>query len=303
MKRLSKTAQDLSREIAPAVLGAELVNLESGENWSLAGDRPFPMLGLAVLPVAAAALAETDAGRLPLAETLTVRDVDLSPPPSGVSEAWPGRSAWSADELLTAAVVQGDATARDLLMKRIGGPGAVAAWLDAKRVEEVRVDRYWRQIVPDMLGLATFRAAWKGPAFPRAVEALPPTERAEPLARALTDPRDTTTPRSLLHLLGLLERGELLSPASRQRLLALMAQRRLTEGLADGLPRKARFAGAVTGPPPARGALLAAGAAGILTLADGRRYAWAAFLEGPEPRAGHARVLAELGRAFGRAAG
>src|SRR5438309_619141 len=84
-----------------------------------------------------------------------------------------GGAGYTVDELLFAAVSNSDNTAADMLMRRIGGPGVVTAWLVAQRVFEVRVDRYERELQPEMFGMASFRPAWKGPGFAAAMATVP----------------------------------------------------------------------------------------------------------------------------------
>jgi len=84
------------------------------------------------LPLGAAALSEVDAGRLNLAETVDLEGEDLSPPLSPIADAWPGRTIYTLGELFDAALRDSDNTAADVLMRRIGGPGAVSAWLQAR---------------------------------------------------------------------------------------------------------------------------------------------------------------------------
>ena len=91
--------------------------------------------------------------------------LDLSPPFSLISQAWPDppdnrATAMRANDLIALALREGDGTAIDVLMKRIGGPGMVTAFLQMKGVLGLRVDRYQRQIATDMFGMPTFRAAW-----------------------------------------------------------------------------------------------------------------------------------------------
>jgi beta-lactamase class A len=135
-----------------------------------------------------------DGGRPPApTEIISVRDVDLSPPPSTVADAWPGRQTWSVAELQTLAR-NGDATALDLLTKRVGGPGGVNGWLDVQRLVNVSVDRYRRQLATDGRGLPSFRAAWKGEAaWRQAVNSVPRPTAPAPLRSAAPIP--ATQPR------------------------------------------------------------------------------------------------------------
>jgi beta-lactamase class A len=255
------------------------------------------------LPLGAAALAEVDAGRLALSEVLTVTDETLSPFWSPIAQAYPGRTAYTVEEMLTAAVRDSDNTAADMLMKRIGGPGAVTAWLNAQRIMEIRVDRYERELQMDRLSMASFRAAWKAPdAMQAAINTVAPDKRRTATLAYLADPRDTATPRSMLNFLGKLDAGQLVSPASTRRLLALLFQTpRGNDRIKAGLPKDTRYAHK----PGSSGADLGLTAAfndvGIFVLKDKRSYACAAFLSGSTAGdEAQAALFADLGRVMAK---
>lgn len=306
MKRLDAEVGALAARISGA-LGFGLMNLESGEFWVRLGDRRFPMQSVFKMIVGAAVLAEVDAGRVRLDEVITLTAKGLSPPWSPIADAWPGRTDYTVDELLTLAVGVSDSTAADLLMKRIGGPGAVTAWLQDKKVEEVRVDRYERELQPDIVGLASFRPAWKGAAAFAAAEAtVPPQKRAAAMQAALSDPRDTATPRGMLGFLRQLNDGELISSASARKLLSIMVQSpRGAERLKAGMPKGVQFAHKIgTWGPARRGVSEAYNDVGIFTLPDRRSYAVAAFLSGSSaPESERAALFADLGRVAIRSVG
>jgi len=306
MARLEKEVGALAARAAPGALGFGLMNLESGEFWVRLGDRSFPMMSVFKLPLGAAALAEVDAGRLSLAETLTIGDKDLSPPLSPIADAWPARTAYTVDELFTAALRDSDNTAADVLMKRIGGPGAVEAWLQDHKVDEVRVDRYERQLQTDALGMASFRAAWKGfAAFSAAAATVAPARRHAATLAYMADPRDSATPRGMLGFLRKLDDGELISPASTRRLLGVLEQTpRGADRIRAGLPKDAAFAHKPGTSGADQGLTAAYNDVGIFTLKDRRRYAIAAFLTGSTaPEAERAALFANLGRIAVRSVG
>ena len=295
----------LNREMAaaaararPGVLGAGLMNLESGEHFSLAGERRFPQAGAAALPIAAAVLADVDAGRLRLDETFVLLEEQLSPPLSPVAAAWPARRDYTAGELLIAALTQADNTAADVLMKRIGGPGAVSAWLQGHGLDDVRVDRYGRERVTEMHGLASFRPAWRTEgAFAAALEMVPQPQRMAAMRAYLADPRDTATPRAMLEFLQLLDRGELLSRRSTHLLLQAMGRAGASSRLRTGLP-DGTFPGLVAAAARSDlGLTPAVAEAGIFTLKDNRSYALVVLLAGttlaPDDTA---RVFADAAR-------
>ncbi|MBP7815696.1 MAG: class A beta-lactamase [Phenylobacterium sp.] len=303
LPQLTTEVSAIAERARPGVLGVGLMNLESGETWDFNGERRFPMQSVFKAPLGAAVLAEVDAGRLKLDDTLTLAEEDLSPPLSPIADAYPGRRDYTVSELLTAATGASDNTAADVLMKRIGGPGAVTAWLVGKKVDEIRVDRYERQLQPDSVGMASFRPAWKGSqAYMAAFNSVPPAARRKAVAAYLSDPQDTATPRGALIFLDKLDDGELLAPASRALLLEIMTQTttgqdRLKAGFPPGssLAHKTGTARTDQGMNPAFNDM------GIVTLADGRRYAVAVFLSGSTlGDAANEKVLADVARAVTR---
>lgn len=300
MKRLDSEIGALAVRAAPGVLGFGLMNLESGEFWVRLGDRTFPMQSVFKMIVGAAVLSEVDAGRVRLDEIITLTEKELSPPWSPIADAWPGRSDYTVDELLTLAVSISDSTAADLLMKRIGGPGAITAWLQGANINEVHVDRYERELQPDVVGLASFRPAWKGAAaFEAAMATVPPQKRLAAVRAAMADPRDSSTPRGMLAFLRRLDNGELLSAASTRKLLAIMlGTPRGSDRIKAGLPKGVRFAHKIgTWGGPQGGLSEAYNDVGIFTLPDRRSYAVAAFLTGSTaPERERATLFADLGR-------
>lgn len=300
MTGLNRAAAAIAKRVAPAVLGAGLMNLENGQTWAFNGDRPFPMQSVFKLPLGAAVLSEIESGRLTLEERLAIRSEDLSPPYSPIADAWPARSDYAVVELLDAAVRDSDNTAADLLMRRIGGPGALTAWLVSKDLTNLRVDRYERQLQTEFFGMASFREAWRGRArFLAAKEAVDPALRRAAVVRYLADPRDTATPRGALDFLDQLDDGLLLGPAARERLYALMAGGRVNSRLGAAMPPGARLLHKTGSSWTEQGLNAATNDMGLIVLADGRRYAAAVFLSGSGlDAAGRDGLVAELGRAM-----
>jgi beta-lactamase class A len=252
----------------------------------------------------AAALAEVDAGRLSLDETIRLTDADISPPYSPVADAYPGRRDYTVAELLTLAVGGSDNTAADVRLRRIGGPGAVTAWLVNHDIKEVRVDRYERQLQTEIVGLASFRTAWKGEAaFVAALREVPAIERRAATARYLGDPQDTATPRGVLTFLYKLNAGELLSPSSTRRLLQIMTETQTGAArIKAGLPAGSKLAHKTGTARTDLGVNPAINDIGIVSLPDGRRYAVAIFLSGSTAgEADRDAILAAATRALVRA--
>jgi beta-lactamase class A len=285
--RLEREFPALAARARPALLNIGVLVLANTRSWYSDYQTRMPMQSVFKAPLAAAALAEVDAGRLRLGERIHLDATDLSPPPSSIDQAWPtppdGHTLDTpAVDLIALAVQRSDNTAADAIMKRIGGPGAVTAWLRSKQIGDMSVDRYERDLQPEVAGMPPFRPEWKDEdAWLAARDAVPPAVREAAMNAYLADPRDTTTTPAAIEFLRQLADGELLSPASTRLLLRLMSQttggaHRLRAGLPDdaSLAHKTGTAGTDLGLTPAVNDI------GIVTLGDGRRFAIVAFLAG-----------------------
>jgi beta-lactamase class A len=292
-KRLQGRIEAIAARAAPATLGVAVEDLTTRQLWTFNGDQAFPLGPAARVPILAAMMAEAAAGRLPPGELITVRDVDLSPPPSAVADAWPGRQTWSVADLETLAL-HGDTTALDLLTKRIGGPGAVNGWLDVQRIEGVSVDRYRRQIATEARGLASFRAEWKGDtAWRKAIETVPAAERIRAARARQGDARDTATPVAMARLLEAFAFRELGLAPDFDGLLG-----HDPGYLALALPKGARLAQAAGSAPPDLGTTLGSQALAVVELKDGRRIAFVIFLTSSAADAAKREALiTDVGRA------
>ena len=274
--------QAIAADARPGTLGVGLMNLESGESYLFNDDRPFPMQSVFKLLLGAAVLSEVDAGKLSLDEAFNLQENQMSPQHSPIATAWPDRRAYSARELLESCVVDSDNTATDVLMKRIGGPGAVMAWLTSKALTGLRVDRYERELQPEANGMATFRPAWRiGSVYDAVRSKIPAAQRLAAMSAYIADPRDTATPRGMLEFLQKLHREELVSTASTGRLRGMMVRTLSAPNrLRAGLPADAVLAHRTGSSGFHLGLRPACNDVGIFTLADRRAYAIVAFLSG-----------------------
>jgi beta-lactamase class A len=276
----------MAGEASPGVFDFGVMTLDGPAIWSANADGRFPLEGLATLPIVVAALAQADAGTLTMNEALRVTADDLSPPPSRVNEALAasqtGAIELPAADLIALALLEGDATAADVVLARAGGPRIVTAWLAGQGVTDMRVDRYARQRQTDIMGLGAFQPAWStAEAWSAARQTQDTQSRESAMADYLADPRDTATVAAVLALLGKVASGALLRPASTGLLLRLMSSSLQAKGrLQAGLPADASLAHLAGTSVTDLGLTAGANDAGIVTLADGRRFAVAGLLSG-----------------------
>jgi beta-lactamase class A len=303
-KVMDKGFPPLAGRARPGVFAAAVMDLRTQATWYWNVDKPFPLGGLAALPIAAALLAEVHARRVALTEKITVRDVDLSPPYSLIGQSWRASPASFAmnitiQDLLALSVQYGDNTATDVLLSRAGGPGAVSAWLKDKGITGLRIDRYAREIGVEASGMEPFRPAWRtAQAFQAAQKAVPVTDRQRAMEAYVADPRDTTSAQAMMSFLFKLSGGQLTAKPTSDLLLKLMTPGGNALGaMGAAWPGKSAWAHAVGAPHSDLGFTPVQNDAGLVTLPDGRRFAVAALLAGSTAsEAQRAQLFADAAR-------
>jgi len=184
-------------------LGVAAVNLRTGARLSRRADERFAMCSTFKWTLAALVLAEVDAGRAKLAEAIRVGKADLLPH-SPVTETRVAAGTMTLGELCAAAIEVSDNAAANLLLRRVGGPAALTAFLRRTGDPVTRLDRTETALNENRPG----------------------------------DPRDTTTPAAMVGSMRRLLFGAALSAHSRAVLQGWM--RASTTGLdrlRGGLPR------------------------------------------------------------------
>jgi beta-lactamase class A len=230
-------------------VGAEAAFVDGGEPVSIRGSDRFPMQSVYKMPIAMAMLAEVDAGRRRLDESVAVLPGDVPPAKVGspMRDAHPqGGFTVPLSELLRAAIVDSDGMACDVLL-RLLTTARVESFLDSLHVRDLHVATLEREMAAD--------------------------ERVQY--------RNFATPDSAVALLRALARGDGLSGASRDRLLGWMTETptgpkrikgKLPAGLVGSVAHKTGTSGTEGGISRATNDV------GIVTLADGRRLAIAVFV-------------------------
>ena len=272
-------------------VGIAAIDLGTGREYAVHGGDAFPMASTVKLAVAAMYLAEVDSGRRSLARSISL-DESLRSGSDGIGRLMPFPGVTlSAANLLELMLTVSDNTAADMLIADLGGPRAVQRWLHSNRVAGIRIDRNIARLVLDNLGLPMLPGKTAAQTL-WASDPLGEAERSVAVAAFDADPRDTAQPLAFARFLARLDRGEMLKPASRELLFAIMA--RCHTG-ADRIP-----AGVPAGTPVSHKTGTLAGVSddvGIVTLPDKRRFAIAAFTEGISDGPARAKAIADATRA------
>ena len=222
-------------------LGVAALDVASGRRLGHDEDGRYAMCSSFKLPLAAAILAEVEAGRMTLDERVAFSRADLLGN-SPVVGAHLAEGSLPIERLCAAAIEVSDNAAANLLLPRVGGPAGLTRFCRAAGDRVTRMDRTEPTLNTNLPG----------------------------------DPRDTSSPAAMLGLLRALLLGDRLSQASRTRLIGWMEGATTGLGrLRAGLPPGWR-AGDKTGTgnganvdlaiawPPGRGPIL------IASFTDGR---------------------------------
>jgi beta-lactamase class A len=176
-------------------VGAAVLHLPSGQHVSMHGDERFPLASVCKLPIAMHILAMVDEGKLSRSAEIEVVKQDVTLNVSEVGERWPKQRRFPLDELLLLMVARSDNTAVETLYRIGGGAAAITARLHGWHLDGIRIDRTERQCGRDA---------------------------AASMRSFIADPRDTGTPDGTVQLLVRLFRGQLLSPASTERMVEIL---------------------------------------------------------------------------------
>lgn len=206
------------------IAGISVVSMRDGWQIDHNAARFYPQQSCSKLWVAITALDLVDQGRIRLDDRVTLGRDDLTLFHQPLRDRILGGGATtSLGELLFTAITQSDNTANDKLMRSIGGPAAVRAMVDRKELGSIRFYEGERALQSKIAGLIWSQSFAIGDGFYKARSALPLALRKASFERYIADPYDGASPHAVALALARLKRGELLSPASTNRLLSTMA--------------------------------------------------------------------------------
>jgi beta-lactamase class A len=262
-------------------VGIAVRSIDEGWSTGWKADELYPQQSVSKLWVSITAMDAVDRGKVSLDDrvTLTRDDLTLFHQPIA-SLILGGGYTTSLGDLMVKAITTSDNTANDKLMRAVGGPQAVRAMIRDKRLGAIRFYNGERALQSRIAGLIWSPSYSIGNAFYQARDALPLSLRKAAFERYVNDPYDGAAPSAIVNALARLKRGELLSPASTQRLLDIMSQtktgaNRLKGGLAAGWVLNHK-----TGTGQVLGSQQAGyNDIGILTAPDGRSYSVAVMIK------------------------
>jgi len=293
--RLQQSLDMLAQRARPGLLGVDVLDLQSGTEVRVNANQAYPMMSVFKAPVAAAVLSRIEKRQLSLGQKITLTRADIqegSAVPSIGANFHGDRMTFTVDQLLTAAVSESDNTAADALVKLVGGPQAVTAFLRAHGIEGMRVDLDEAGVQQVFEGLEPGEKKSPGESSQEAYKRYQRGYRAY-----LADPRNRSTPEAAVQFLRKLWSNELLSAVSTQHLLHLMYGQTIPNRLRAGLPDDVRLADKCGTSYSLDGETAAYNDIGILTAPDGHTVIVAAFLTASQASKAEQDVLfADLAR-------
>lgn len=193
-------------------IGVAAVDLRTGRTLDVLGDQRFPMASTSKIAIAATFLEGVDKGKWTLtSEFPMLIPVSSKPFSSAVAPVREGQYLTAA-KLLELMLTRSNNYATDGLLRVVGGPDAVNAWVRRAGIDDWHLDRDIATLVRDD-------------------GALDPAN--------VIDKRDSATPMAMVTLLRGLYEGQWLSKRSRDTLIAIMGRcvtgrRRIPAGIPDG---------------------------------------------------------------------
>lgn len=245
-------------------IGVAAMDLSSGRMVEVLGNQRFPMASTSKVAIAATFLEGVDKGKWSLSSRFPLMVPTGSAPfSSAVASVRPG-DVMSAQQLLELMITRSNNYATDALLKVVGGPSAVNAWIARAGIADWHIDRDIATLVRDDGAIDPAR---------------------------VVDTRDSATPVAMVRLLSGIYQGKWLSPSSRDALLGAMS--RCITGknrIRAGLPMEASISHKT-------GSLNNTSSdIGLIQTADGRVIAVAIYVTGQGSRPNREVRIASIAR-------
>ena len=253
-------------EASQGRIGVAAVDLSSGRMIDVLGDQRFPMASTSKIAIAATFLEGVEQGKWSLTSEfplmIPVRSAPFSTPVAPVRAG----DYMSAERLIELMITRSNNYATDALLKVVGGPAAVNAWVRRAGIEDWQLDRDIATLVRDD-------------------GAIDPAQ--------VIDNRDSATPLAMVQLLAGIYQGKWLSPESRAVILGAMSRcvtgkRRIPAGLPQGVSVSHKT-GSLNN---------TSSDVGIVETPDGRVFAVAIYVTGQGGRPGREARIASIARAI-----
>lgn len=247
-------------------IGVAAMDLATGEMVSVLGDQRFPLASTSKIAIAATFLEGVEQGRwrldqaFPLLHPTASRAFSTSVAPVVAGQSLPART------LIEQMITRSSNPATDALLRVVGGPKAVNAWIRRAGIRDFSIDRDIATLVRDD---GEFNPAHH------------------------IDRRDSATPNAMVQLLSGIYQGKTVSPASREVILGAMSRtvtgKRRIRALIPGEARVLHKTGTLSG---------TASDIGFIETPDGHTLAIAIYVTGQGTKPARDAKIAAIARAL-----
>jgi beta-lactamase class A len=124
-----------------AVVGVSIIGKNGKDTVSINGDRRFPMQSVFKFHIALAVLSEIDKGKLSLDQKIEIKKDELLPADfwSPLRDENPGGGIFTIERLIQYSVSHSDNTACDVLIRLIGTPETVEAYIRKSGINDIQI--------------------------------------------------------------------------------------------------------------------------------------------------------------------
>ena len=253
-------------EASKGRIGVAAVDLATGETVSVLGDQRFPLASTSKIAVAATFLEGVEQGRWRLDQRFPLLLPHASKRFStAVAPVYEGQS-MAARDLIDIMIARSSNPATDALLRVVGGPKAVNAWMRRAGIHDFSIDRDIATLVRD---------------------------DGEFNPSSYVDKRDSATPNAMVQLLAGLYQGKFLAAESRRVILGSMGRtitgKRRMRALIPADARVLHKTGTLSG---------TASDIGFIETPDGRTLAMAIYVTGQGTKPARDAKIAAISRAL-----
>ena len=292
-KRLFAAPPALTAGVAAVVrqfdgrVGVAVRSIDQGWTVERGGQTRLPQQSVSKLWVAMALLDLRDQGRLTLDDPVSVHREDLTLFHQPIAALVKGDEGYQTTigGLFQRAMTMSDNTANDRLLRYIGGPPVVRAFIQRKQLGDIRFGPGERLLQAQTAGLTWQPEFAFGNAFARARARLPQSDRVAAYERYVSDPPDGAAPLAIATALARLKLGEILSRDSTDYLIGTMQSSHTgRQRLRGAVPPGWSFGHKTGTGQDLDGRTAGYNDVGLLTAPDGRSYAIAVMIgDTPKP--------------------
>lgn len=264
------------------LVGVAVTSVQDG--WIVTSNdaaRPMPQQSVSKLWVTMTVLDQVDQGKIRLEDPITITRADFTLFHQPIAALVKGDQGYTATvgEIVRRAMQMSDNTCNDKLLRLVGGPDAIRAFLARKGIAGVRFGPGERLLQAGTAGLEWKPEYSLGNGFMIARSRLAPEVRLAAYEAYVKNPPDGAAAGAISVALARLKRGELLSPTSTDWLLRTMDGAKTGRARVHGAVPPGWIYGHKTGTGQDLGARTAGfNDVGILTAPDGKSYALAVMI-------------------------